>query len=387
MKSLGTATLRKRVCPQLSCQPFMQAPDRDAFFMRKALQLAERGRGRTSPNPMVGALVVDAEGVIVGRGAHELAGGPHAEVHALRDAGPLARGSTLYCTLEPCRHEGRTGPCAPLVADAGISRVVVATEDPNPVAGGGNGLLRERGVEVATGVLAAEARTLNEAFFCLVGRSRPYVTMKVAVSLDGKVAAAGGGRTLLTGAPANRLVHRDRAEVDAIGVGSGTMLHDDPALTPRVAFRQRPLTRVVYDTRLRVSPAARLFSTLDAGPVVIVTSARALGEYDRSASALRSVGAELLATEAARDLLASLQVLARRGVSSMVVEGGAALHRSFWDAGLVDRVQIYVADQVIGDGGADWLAEPVMSAARVTARSARPVGRDILLEAHVHGAH
>lgn len=355
--------------------------------MRKALLVAERGRGRTSPNPMVGALVVDPEGVIVGRGAHEFAGGPHAEVHALRSAGPLARGATLYCTLEPCRHQGRTGPCAPLVADAGVSRVVVATDDPNPTAGGGNALLRDRGVEVATGVLAAEARSLNEAFFSVTGRGRPYVTIKVAVSLDGRIAARTGARTSLTGAPANRLVHRDRAEVDAVAVGAGTILADDPLLTPRVAFRQRALTRVVYDTSLRVSPAARLFSTLDAGPVIIVTTSRSVDENGRAASQLRSAGADLLMIDTARDLRTSVEALARHGVISMIVEGGATLHRAFWAEGLVDRVQIYVADRVLGGDGVDWLADPVMTAPRVTARSARPVGRDVLLEGYVHGAH
>src|SRR5688500_2678676 len=152
---------------------------RDLFFMRQALQLAERGRGRTSPNPMVGALVVDSEGVIVGRGAHAYAGGPHAEAQALEDAGPRARGAILYCTLEPCTHVGRTGPCAPLVAGAGIDRIVVATEDPHPVAGGGLHYLRERGVQVSVGVLAVEAARLNEGFFTRVRQGRPFVTMKV----------------------------------------------------------------------------------------------------------------------------------------------------------------------------------------------------------------
>jgi diaminohydroxyphosphoribosylaminopyrimidine deaminase/5-amino-6-(5-phosphoribosylamino)uracil reductase len=359
--------------------------DRDAFFMRKALRLAERGRGRTSPNPMVGAIVVDADGVVVGRGAHEFAGGPHAEVHALRDAGLRARGSTLYCTLEPCRHVGRTGPCAPLVADAGIARVVLATEDPNPVAGGGCALLRERGIAVATGVLAAEARRLNEAFFAVVTRRRPFVTMKIAVSLDGRIAARAGARTTLTGPAANRLVHRDRAEVDAVAVGAGTVLTDDPLLTARVAFRQRPLARVVYDRRLRISPHARLFSTLASGPVIIVTTARLLAAADRRASALCSAGAEFLAMDDAAGVAASLEALAARGVSSLLVEGGAMLHRAFWDADVVDRVQMYVADSVIGDEGVDWLPAPVMSSARITARSARPIGNDVLLEAHVHG--
>lgn len=352
--------------------------------MRKALRLAERGRGCTSPNPMVGALVVDREGVVVGRGAHEAAGGPHAEVGALREAGTRAAGATLYCTLEPCAHEGRTGPCAPLVADAGIARVVVATDDPNPVAAGGNRVLRSRGIDVTTGVLEGEARRLNEAFFSVVIRRRPFVIMKVALSLDGRIAAGAGVRTAITGAAAARCVHRDRAEVDAVAVGSGTVLSDDPLLTARVAFRRRPLARIVYDRRLRIPTSARLFSTLDAGPVIIVTSVEAIGRASARAAALRAAGAEILAVDAERTIDASLEALAGLGLSSLIVEGGAALHNAFWDGGAVDRVQMYVADRVLGPAGMDWIEGPVMSSARTSARRARPIGNDVLLEAYVH---
>ncbi|MEO8520751.1 MAG: bifunctional diaminohydroxyphosphoribosylaminopyrimidine deaminase/5-amino-6-(5-phosphoribosylamino)uracil reductase RibD, partial [Acidobacteriota bacterium] len=172
----------------------------DAFYMARALAVAERGRGRTSPNPMVGAVIVDPEGVVVGSGCHEFAGGPHAEVQALLAAGARARGATLYCTLEPCSHVGRTGPCAPLVADAGIARVVVAGEDPNPlVSGRGLALLRQRGVTVVSGVLAADAEALNVGFFSVMRRHRPFVTIKVALTADGRVSAAPGVRTPLTG--------------------------------------------------------------------------------------------------------------------------------------------------------------------------------------------
>ena len=223
--------------------------------MRKAIALAERGRGRTSPNPMVGALVVDDDGVIVGRGAHEVAGGPHAEVIALADAGTRARGATLYCTLEPCSHTGRTGPCAPLVAQAGIRRAVIAIEDPNPlVHGRGLAYLHSRGIAVTVGVEHDAAARQNAVFLTDLRLGRPYVILKAAVSLDGRLAAAAGVRTRLTGPAANRRVHRQRAEVDGIGVGSGTVLTDDPLLTPRGAYRARPLTRVVFDRRLRTPP-------------------------------------------------------------------------------------------------------------------------------------
>src|SRR5262245_35740485 len=189
-------------------------------YMSRALALAERGRGRTSPNPMVGAVVVDPDGVVVGRGFHEEAGGAHAEVHALRDAGARARGATLYCTLEPCSHVGRTGACAPVVANSGVARVVVATCDPNPlVNGGGIQILRGRGIAVTTGILEAEAQALNAPFFTVLARRRPFVTMKVALSADHHIAVRPGVRTPMTGAPAARVMHRDRAEVDAIAVG------------------------------------------------------------------------------------------------------------------------------------------------------------------------
>jgi diaminohydroxyphosphoribosylaminopyrimidine deaminase / 5-amino-6-(5-phosphoribosylamino)uracil reductase len=305
---------------------------RDAFFMRKALRLAERGRGRTSPNPMVGALVVDADGVIVGRGAHEFAGGPHAEVVALRDAGPRARGATLYCTLEPCNHVGRTGPCAPLVAEAGVSRVVIATEDPNPVATGGSRFLRDRGIEVISGVLADAARGLNAAFLTRIRLRRPLVTMKIAISMDGRIAQGSGVRTALTGAAANRLVHFERAEVDAIAVGAGTVLTDDPLLTARGAYRSLPFTRVLYDRKLAVPPSSRVFSTLAAGPVIIVSTARAIEDRPGQAAALRAAGAELLLTGNDDEIRDSMAALAGRGISSIVVEGGARLHQAFWQA-------------------------------------------------------
>ena len=252
----------------------------DADYMARALAVAERGRGTTSPNPIVGALIVDDEGVVVGRGAHLVAGGPHAEVLALADAGERARGATLYCTLEPCSHTGRTGPCAPKVVAAGIRRAVIAMGDPNPlVSGRGIELLRSRGIEVTVGILEADARRQNAPFLTRIGRGRPHVTMKVALSADGKVALAGGHSTRLTGDVANRRIHRDRAEVDAIAIGSGTLLNDDPLLTARIAYRRRPFVRVIFDRRRRTPPAARVLSTLESGPVIIVT-----GNADASSS-------------------------------------------------------------------------------------------------------
>ncbi|MEO5896243.1 MAG: bifunctional diaminohydroxyphosphoribosylaminopyrimidine deaminase/5-amino-6-(5-phosphoribosylamino)uracil reductase RibD [Vicinamibacterales bacterium] len=357
---------------------------RDDFFMRQALQLAERGRGHTSPNPMVGAIVVDRDGVVVGRGAHELAGGPHAEVDALASAGASAAGCTLYCTLEPCSHFGRTPPCAPLVADAGIAKVVVATEDPNPkVAGAGLRLLRERGLEVVSGVLAEEAERLNRPFFTVMRAGRPFVTIKVALSADRKVAAAPGQRTRLTSHAANRQIHRDRAETDAIAIGSGTLLADDPELTARGAYRTRPLTRVIFDSRLRTPPTSRIFRTLEAGPVIIVAASEAAEQKGASAQTLRNAGG-IVEFRPDGSLRAALEMLASRGVTAVIVEGGPCLHRAFWDAGLVDRVQIYETPVVIGDRGVPWLPFDVMASAGVTERTSRSFGADTLLEAYVH---
>jgi diaminohydroxyphosphoribosylaminopyrimidine deaminase/5-amino-6-(5-phosphoribosylamino)uracil reductase len=352
--------------------------------MRKALQLAERGRGQTSPNPMVGAVVVDADGAIVGTGAHEKAGAPHAEVEALAEAGTSALGATLYCTLEPCSHFGRTGPCAPLVAGAGIIRVVVPTEDPNPqVAGRGLAFLRERGIAITTGVLEQEARRLNAPFFTVMQLRRPFVTMKIAVSADGKIAARAGVRTPLTGAVANRRVHRDRAEADAIAIGSETLLCDDPLLTARGAYRGRPLTRVIFDTRLRTPAASRIFHTLDAGPVIIVTSPEAVQDPSK-VMALTTAGAIVQAVPGPDRIGRALQMLAEREMTSLIVEGGATLHRAFWDAGLVDRVQMYVSPQRLGPDGVDWLPFAVMTSPRLTERTAQFLGDDTLLEAYVH---
>lgn len=362
----------------------------DAAYMARTLALAERGRGRTTPNPLVGALVVDEEGVIVGRGVHEHAGGPHAEVRALADAGPRARGATLYCTLEPCCHTGRTGPCAPVVAEAGIRRVVVALEDPNPlVAGGGLEYLRRKGIDVEVGVLRGEAARQNRPFLSRMTRGRPLITMKVAVSLDGCVAAEPGTRTALTGAAANRLIHRERAEVDAIAVGSGTVLTDDPLLTARGAYRFRPLTRVVFDRRLRTPPEARLFSTLAAGPVIIVTTAAAIATAPARARALRSAGALLEAvlddeSASAGFLRAAFRRPAFADVNALLVEGGPTLHASFWRSGLVDRLELFITPHHLRPHGVVWAATEVGTIASLTETCARFVGDDVLIEGYVH---
>jgi diaminohydroxyphosphoribosylaminopyrimidine deaminase/5-amino-6-(5-phosphoribosylamino)uracil reductase len=355
----------------------------DEHFMRKAIALAERGRGHTSPNPMVGALVVADDGVIVGRGAHQQAGGPHAEVFALQDAGGRARGATLYCTLEPCSHTGRTGPCAPLVAAAGIRRAVVALEDPNPrVNGAGLQFLRDRGIEVVVGVEREAAARQNAVFLVNMRRRRPHVTMKAAVSLDGFVGRP-GARVRLTGPAANRHAHRQRAEIDAIGVGSGTVLADDPLLTPRDAFRDRPLTRVIFDRRLRTPPSARVLSTLEAGRVIIVGGPDSGNDVPGRIRTLESAGACVISPAAG--LVGALEALWDAGVGSLVLEGGSELHRVAIDSDVVDAVDLYIAPCRLGAGGVPWLGERRLAWESLRNRRATWLGEDLLVEGTVSG--
>ena len=354
----------------------------DAALMARALFLAERGRGRTSPNPIVGAVVATPDGIVVGQGAHLGAGGPHAEVVALDAAGGRARGATLYCTLEPCCHTGRTGPCVERIAAAGIARVVVATEDRNPqVHGRGIAWLRSRGLEVAEGVRQAEARRQLAPFFCWISHRRPFVTLKVAVSRDGFVGRI-GQRVRLTSPAADRYFHRERAATDAIAVGSGTVLADDPQLTARLVYRGRPLTSVLFDWSLRVTPSARVFSTAEAGPIIMVVSARAHEARPDAVARLTDTGAAIEPADT-RDLGPILAKLAAREILSLLVEGGPRLHAAFLAAGLVDRIQRVVTSHVLGDGvpsAAGTDADPDAGGTRRVR-----LGADEMRERDVHG--
>jgi diaminohydroxyphosphoribosylaminopyrimidine deaminase / 5-amino-6-(5-phosphoribosylamino)uracil reductase len=354
----------------------------DAEFMQRALFLAERGRGRTTPNPLVGAVVVSPDGIIVGQGAHMRAGGPHAEVVALQAAGPQARGATLYCTLEPCTHTGRTGPCVERIVEAGVTRVVTAVRDPNPlVSGAGTTYLRAHGVEVVEGLGEAEATRLNGPFFSWVTHRRPFVTLKAATSADGFMGRH-GARVQLTGSVADRFFHRQRAEVDAIAVGSGTVLSDDPQLTARHVYRARPLIRVIFDWRMRVPASARVFSTTAAGPVIMMVSRHEAEARPDAAADLERAGATIARFET-RDLGPMLEDLAGRDILWLLVEGGPTLHAAFLEAGFVDHVQWAMTTRVLEDGvplaagqGRDlvWGMPP-----RVT-----PLGDDVLVEFDVY---
>jgi diaminohydroxyphosphoribosylaminopyrimidine deaminase/5-amino-6-(5-phosphoribosylamino)uracil reductase len=328
--------------------------------MRRAIEHARRGLGRTTPNPIVGACVVSDEGVVLGQGAHEFAGGPHAEINALDEAGVDARGATLYCTLEPCSHTGKTGPCTERIIAARIRRVVAAMGDPFPqVNGRGFAALRAHGIEVDVGIEHDAAVRLNQPFLTAVRQGRPFVILKAATSLDGRIAIK-GERTSLTSAPALRHAQYMRAQVDAIAVGSETILVDDPLLTAREVYRERPLTRVIFDRRGRVPSTARIFSTLSAGPVAVVTSSK---------------------------LVDAMTNLADQGIQSLILEGGAAMHAAAWDARVIDYVQLYVAPVWLGPEGLPLLEGRDFSPASLVEQRVEQLGPDVLIEGYVHRPH
>lgn len=356
----------------------------DARWMRRALFHAARSQGQTAPNPMVGAIVVSPDGIVLGEGRHHRAGGPHAEALALDEAGSAARGATMYVTLEPCCHTGRTGPCTRRILDAGIARVVAAMPDPNPrVCGRGFEELGAHGVTVDVGLERAAAERLNAGFLSLQGRGRPLVLLKAATSLDARIAAASGVRTPLTSLDANRRAHVLRASVDAVAVGSETVLVDDPLLTVRECYRERPLARIVFDRRLRTPPTARLFSTLGQGPVIILTSQAAASDARRT-QALENAGAHVIVGSG--NLNEALAELAKRDVMTLLVEGGARLHQAFWDSHLVDRVQLIVAPVVLGDRGVPLMAGRLFPRASLDFTVVEPRGVDTWIEADVHGS-
>jgi len=321
----------------------------DKYYMQMAMDLAAKAMGRTSPNPMVGAVVVH-DGAVVGRGYHARAGTPHAEVHALREAGNSARGATLYVTLEPCCHHGRTGPCTEAVIEAGISRVVLAMTDPNPlVAGKGVQRLREAGLQVETGVLEEVARKLNEVFIKYITTRLPFVALKTAMSLDGKIATAGGESQWITGPYAREYVHRLRDRYDAILVGVGTVLADNPSLTTRLPSGEgRDPVRIILDSRARTPQNANVLTQASRAPTIIVTAPGAPPERVR---ALQEAGAEIIEVpreDAGVNLALLLQELGRREITGVLVEGGARINGSFVKADLVDKVYWFMAPKIIG---------------------------------------
>jgi diaminohydroxyphosphoribosylaminopyrimidine deaminase/5-amino-6-(5-phosphoribosylamino)uracil reductase len=368
------------------------APEEHERHMRRALELAALGHGLVSPNPMVGAVVV-RDGRVVGEGWHEGPGRPHAEVRALAAAGERARGATLYSTLEPCDHVGRTPPCTRAIVDSELARAIVAAGDPNPLVNGrGFERLRSSGIEVETGVLEEASRRLNAAFERHVVTELPFVTLKTAASLDGKTAARDRSSKWITGDAARNDVQRLRAAADAIMVGAGTVIDDDPSLLVRdPSYRGRPPLRIVVDASGRVPADARIFA--GSAPTLVATTARAArGAID----AWTATGAEVVSFDQDEthgvSLPGLLAHLGKREVQGVLLEGGATLAWSFVREGLVDRVVLYLAPKLVGGAHAPGVLmgegfAPIGGAAALRIVRVERIGDDLMVEADVHRDH
>ena len=331
----------------------MPESELDRFHMKKAIRLASRGAGNTSPNPLVGAVVVK-NGAIVGKGFHEVLGGPHAEVNALADAGEAARGATLYVTLEPCNHHGLTPPCTKAVLDAGISRVVFGMSDPNPdVAGGGAAYIERMGIDVLSGVLERECRCLNQAFIKYVTTGIPYVILKAAATLDGFIATSIGDSKWITNESSRRFAHRLRSVGDAVLVGIGTALADDPMLTVRLPgkrVRRQPV-RIVLDTKLQLPVESRLVRSAAQGSVWVACGRNAPVEKEM---ALTDAGVQVIrvdATGSGVEIAQLLGELGKRRISSMLVEGGSRVLGAFLESGFADEFHFFYAPKILADPG------------------------------------
>lgn len=352
-----------------------------ATYMKRALMLARRARGRTSPNPMVGAVLVKG-GRIIAEDYHRKPGTPHAEALAIEKAGPSAKGATLYVSLEPCSHtEKRTPPCADAIIKAGIKRVVAAMSDPNPrVSGTGIRKLEEAGIDVSVGVLEDEARKLNEAYIKYITTGRPFVILKTAMTLDGKIATPTGESKWITGEKSRRLVHRLRGSVDAILTAVGTVKADDPELTARVRGGKNP-ARVVIDPLLESPLKARVFKC---PPETILVTSTTSGKLNK----LIKSGVKVITYKGKLELSWLLQELGSMGITSVLLEGGSSLNGHALMEGVVDKVMYFIAPKIIGGaksypavGGSDF--RPLDKALRLKDMKARRVGEDILVEGYL----
>src|SRR5574341_770267 len=351
-------------------------------FMRLALRLARRGVGKTSPNPAVGAVVVK-DGKVVGAGYHRAAGLPHAEVEAIRSAGGRTRGADLYVTLEPCVHRGRTGPCTEAILAAGIRRVAAAMLDPNPlVSGKGISVLGAAGIPVATGMLERDARALNRPYCRWISTGRPYVTLKLALSLDGQIAGASGESRWISGERSRALVHRMRGASDAVLVGGGTLRRDDPALSCRIRGGRDP-KRVIVTSRPGEIGPRRIFRE-GRGEVILVCPR---GVPSRDLERARRAGARVLLLTARRGKVAAkelLTALGREGIASLLVEGGSTIAGWLISENAVDRFAFFLAPVILGEGVravAGWSAGSPADGKRLVIESVRRAGEDILVTA------
>lgn len=358
----------------------------DQYFMNLALELAATAKGKTNPNPLVGAIIVK-DGMVVGSGLHRKAGEPHAEVHAFRMAGEHAKDATLYVTLEPCSHYGKTPPCAELVKNSGVRRVVIAMKDPNPlVAGRGIKILKEAGIEIEVGIMEQEARLLNERFIHNMVTSTPFIISKVAMTLDGKLAAYNGHSKWVTGSEARESVHHLRDETDAIMVGIGTVLADNPQLTTRLPEGGKNPIRIILDSNLRIPVDANLTDTTEAQTWIVTGE-----EADQNKLALlKEKGVQFIfinKDDTGLNLQLVLQRLFERGVTDILLEGGSELNGAFLRAGLINKFLVYIAPKLLGGrnsltpfAGVD--SESMNEALNVEIHSIENYGKDVCITAY-----
>lgn len=361
----------------------------DRYFMKMALALAEKGRGFTSPNPMVGAVVVK-DGKVVGKGWHAKAGQAHAEVNAIDDAGQAAIGATLYVTLEPCNHTGRTPPCTKKIIQAGIARTVIAMTDPNPdVTGGGIDCLRKAGIQVTCDVCEKQARKLNEIFIKFSRTKLPFVILKTASTLDGQIATRTGDSKWVTGESARLFVHRIRHEVDAIMVGIGTIRTDDPSLTTRLPDRKgKDPIRIVLDTRLSIPENARLLTLDSEADTIVVCGKSAL---DHKKKALMKKGVKIIQADEKDqkiDLHSLMPVLGQMGITSLLVEGGSRIIHSALAADIIDKVFLFYAPKILGGNDGFSLCtgkgpEKMNQAVQIKDMNVRWFENDIMIEGYL----
>lgn len=359
-------------------------------YMHLAIAEAEKGLGRTSPNPAVGAVIVNG-GQVVGRGYHHKAGTPHAEVHAIADAGDAARGGTIYVTLEPCNHTGRTPPCTQAILKAGLTAVVIGAMDPNPqVVGGGAAFLETQGVAVLPGVLAEPCTDLIRPFVKHSSCGLPWVIMKAGLSLDGRISLRRGEATAITGAESRQCTHRLRDRVDAILIGAGTALVDDPSLTTRLETEtgSRDPLRIVLDSQLRLPPTARLLRQTSNAQTWVCCAMEAPLDREQALVAAGAVVHRLpVARDGGLDLQQLLVLLGKHQILSLLVEGGAAIHGAFWGEQLVDELLLFYAPFFIGDEGVPLLSGYALQdrkqVPQLKSIALRRLGEDVLLHALV----
>jgi diaminohydroxyphosphoribosylaminopyrimidine deaminase/5-amino-6-(5-phosphoribosylamino)uracil reductase len=357
----------------------------DEQWMKRTLRLAEKGWGRTSPNPMVGAVLVK-NGAVVGQGYHTKAGEAHAEIVALQEAKEEARGAVLYLNLEPCTHYGKTPPCAPQIIQSNVKRVVIGMEDPNPlVKGKGVEILRRAGLEVDVGVLEKECQRLNEAFSKFILKKEPFVILKVAATLDGKMATRNGDSKWISGEASRHLVHQWRDRVDGVLVGIGTVLKDDPMLTSRIKKGRDPY-RIVLDSRLKIPEEAKVINTSPSKTIIASTEIAPKDKIEK----LEQKGVQIFlldSKEGKINLKSCLSKLGEIGMMSLMVEGGSRVNGSFLDEGLIDKLFLFLSKKIMGDPQALGIfggkgTSSVQEVIVLKEMKTRKIGEDILIESY-----